>query len=289
MPTKTEKDAYTGRETTGHEWDGIRELDSPLPKWWLYTLYATIAFSIGYCLLYPSIPFVHSHTTGLLDQTNRTTLRESVAAAAADQAKFRDRIRDMSVEEIRRDPELVAFAETGGRAAFNENCVPCHRGGGAGAKSYPNLADDDWLWGGTVAAIQQTITHGIRNSDPESRQSQMPRFGADGMLTREQIADVAEYVFSLSHKEASVPAVARGAKLFAENCVTCHGESGAGNQELGAKNLTDGIWLYGGDRATLIETITNARNGSMPAWGERLDPTTIKMLTIYVHSLGGGQ
>ncbi len=289
MPTKTEKDVTTARETTGHEWDGIRELDTPLPKWWLYVFYATIAFSVVYCVLYPAIPLGWTHTRGILDYTNRSALEKSTAAAAAQQAKFVDSIRAASLEVIRKDPELLGFAETGGRAAFNENCAPCHRTGGAGAKGYPNLADDDWLWGGTLAEIHQTITHGVRNADADSRQSQMPRFGADGILKREQIEDVVDYVLSISGRAAAADAVKRGAQIFADNCAVCHGEKGGGNIEVGAKNLTNGIWLYGGDRETLIETVANARAGSMPSWGTRLDSTTIKMLAIYVHSLGGGQ
>ncbi len=289
MPTKIEKDAITGRETTGHEWDGIRELDTPLPHWWLYTFYATVVFAVGYCVLYPAIPLLRSHSEGLLGYTNRTALVASTQQAAAAQAGYISRISAASLDEIRKTPELLAFAETGGRAAFAENCVPCHRTGGAGAKGYPKLADDDWLWGGTLAAIHQTITHGVRNADPDSRQSQMPRFGADNLLKPEQILDVADYVLSLSHQPAPADAVKRGSAVFAENCALCHGEKGTGNQEVGAKNLTDGIWIYGGDKATLVETITNARNGSMPAWDARLDPTTIKMLAVYVHSLGGGQ
>ena len=289
MPTKTEKDAITGRETTGHEWDGIRELDTPLPRWWLYVLYATIAFAALYCVLYPAIPLVSSHSKGLLGYTNREAVRQSIAAAGGQQATFTDRIRDASLDEIRKDPDLLAFAETGGRAAFNENCAPCHRVGGVGAKGYPALAAGDWLWGGTLAAIHQTISHGVRNADPESRQSQMPRFGTDGMLKREQIEDVAAYVTTLSGQPADTAAAKRGAAVFAENCVACHGENGKGNLELGAKNLTSGLWLYGGDRATLIETISNGRGGSMPSWSTRLDPAMVKMLAVYVHSLGGGQ
>src|SRR5579863_430799 len=224
MPTKTEKEAFTGHETTGHEWDGIREYDRPLPRWWLYIFIATIVYAIGYCVLYPAIPLVFTHTRGVLDYTNRDALIVSTAEAEAQQAKFVDRIRTASLEEVRANPDLLAFAETGGKAAFAENCVPCHRSGGGGAKGYPNLADDDWLWGGTLAAIQQTITHGIRNTDPESRQSQMPRFGADALLQRPQIEDVADYVMSLSGQPAPADAVKRGQKIFADNCVVCHGE-----------------------------------------------------------------
>jgi cytochrome c oxidase cbb3-type subunit 3 len=291
MSTNVEKDAVTGRETTGHEWDGIRELNTPLPRWWLYTFYACIAFAVVYAVLYPSVPWVHSHWKGTLGYTQRAALEESLTEATKAQSGMLDRIRDAPLETIRNDQTLLAFAQVGGRAAFNENCAPCHRVGGAGAKGYPNLADDDWLWGGSLAQIQQTITHGVRNADPDSRQMQMPRFGLDGMLNAAQIGDVADFVLSLSHKDgaASPEAIARGGKVFADNCATCHGPEGHGNPEMGAKNLTDGIWLYGGDKATIVETVTKARNSSMPAWGARLDPTTIKMLTIYVHTLGGGQ
>jgi cytochrome c oxidase cbb3-type subunit III len=282
----TKKDAAAGQATTGHEWDGIREYDRPLPKWWLYTFYACIAFAIGYSVLYPSVPWIHSHFGGILGYTQRDAVLRDLGEANAGQKGFRERIRTASLEDIRKDPELFGFATLGGRAAFNENCVPCHRAGGAGAKSYPNLADDEWLWGGSLAEITKTVTYGIRNANPNSRQSQMPRFGADGMLTAAQISDVADYVMSLStHAAPAQP----GAKIFADNCAACHGEKGEGNREVGAKSLRNGIWLYGGDKASIVETITNARNGSMPAWAERFDETTIKMLTLYVHSLGGGE
>jgi len=289
MPTKIEKDSVTGTETTGHEWDGVRELNTPLPKWWIYTFYVCIAFAIVYMALYPAVPWVNGHSGGILGYTQRDTVATNLADAVARQAVFREQIANASLEEIRKNPQLFNFATTGGRAVFNENCVPCHRAGGAGAKGFPNLADDDWLWGGSLAEIAQTITHGVRNSDSDSRQSQMPRFGADGMLTPAQIGDVADFVMTLSGGKAAVDAALRGGKLFADNCAACHGEKGEGNRELGAKVLDNRIWLYGGDKATLVETITNARNSQMPAWGERFDATTIKMLTLYVHSLGGGE
>jgi cytochrome c oxidase cbb3-type subunit 3 len=290
MPTKVEKDAVTGTDTTGHEWDGIRELNTPLPRWWLYTFVATIAFAAGYAVLYPSVPWFAGYFHGTLGYTNRDALRQSLVEAQQGQAALRERIAAASVEDIRNDPALFAFAQVGGRAAFAEICAPCHRTGGVGAKGFPNLTDDDWLWGGKITDIEQTIMHGVRNADPESRQSQMPRFGADGLLTTAQISDVADYVMSLSHTAKATPAaLARGEKVFAENCAACHGETGIGNREMGAPNLADAIWLYGGDKASIAQTITYARNSSMPAWGERLDPATIKMLTVYVHSLGGGE
>jgi cytochrome c oxidase cbb3-type subunit 3 len=289
MPTKVEKDAITGTDTTGHEWDGIRELDTPLPKWWLYTFYASIVFAAVWVVLYPAIPLGGTHTPGILGQTNRDDLARTMATPDPRQVAYRARIEAASLDEIRKDGDLLAFAMTGGKAAFNENCAACHRPGGAGATGYPNLADDDWLWGGDLAAIHQTIAHGIRNADPDSRQGMMPRF-ADGMLAPAQIADVAEHVLGLADPAAADPQrAARGAAVFAENCAACHGENAKGSIEAGAPDLTDGIFLYGGDRRTLVQTIAGGRNGSMPAWSGRLDPTTLKMLAVYVHALGGGE
>jgi len=289
MPTKGEKDALTGRETTGHEWDGVRELNTPLPKWWLYTFIATIVFAAGYAILFPSVPWLHSHTKGILGYSTRGAVASEIAAAAARQAPILDRIRTTDIVAIPKDPELFAYAVSGGKAAFADNCVPCHRAGGAGAPGYPMLAGDRWLWGGTLEAIQQTISHGVRNDDPDSRQSAMPRFGLDGILTAAQIGDVADYVRSLSGKQGPADAIERGAKIFAENCALCHGETGTGNPEVGAPDLTAKISLYGSDRATVVDVIARARNSSMPSWSRRLDPVTIKMLAIYVHSLGGGR
>lgn len=289
MPTKGEKDALTGRETTGHEWDGVRELNTPLPKWWLYTFVATIVFAVGYSVLYPAVPWLHSHTTGILGYTNRGAVASEIAATAARQAPILDRIRTTDLTAIPKDPELFAYAVAGGKAAFADNCVPCHRAGGAGAPGYPMLAGDRWLWGGRLEAIHQTISHGVRNDDPDSRQSAMPRFGLDGMLTAAQIGDVADFVRSLSGNKGPPDAIQRGSKIFADNCAVCHGETGTGNPDIGAPNLTAKISLYGNDRATVVDVITRARNSSMPSWGRRLDSVTIKMLAIYVHSLGGGQ
>ena len=289
MPTKIEKDLVTGTQTTGHEWDGIKELDTPLPKWWIYVFYATIAWSLVYYVLYPAWPSLSSHTNGILGFSSRTEIREQLAEQAKQRAPFLDRLRKEPLDRIESQPDLLNFAIAGGRATFLENCAPCHGSGGAGAKGFPSLADDDWLWGGSRDAILQTITHGVRNADADSRQSQMPRFGADGILKKNEINDAAEYVLSLSGTGTDQAAAGRGKAVFAENCVACHGEKGEGNQELGAPNLADKIWLYGGSKVDVVESITNARAGSMPSWSGRLDDATIKMLTIYVHSLGGGK
>ena len=289
MPTKIEKDAISGRETTGHEWDGIKELNTPLPKWWVYVFYATIVWAIGYWVVYPSWPTLSTHLQGMGGYWSRAELDKQVAQQAEERAPYVKRIAAASLEDIGKDADLYNFAQAGGRAAFGENCAACHGPGGGGAKGFPNLADNDWLWGGTRDAILRTVSYGVRNANPESRQSQMPRFGADGILKPDQIDDVAEYVLSLSGTSTDAAAAKRGAPIFAENCAVCHGEKGTGNQEVGAPNLSDQIWLYGGDKATVVQTITYARAGSMPAWSERLDLATIKMLALYVHSLGGGQ
>lgn len=289
MPTKIEKDSVTGQNTTGHEWDGIKELNTPLPTWWVYVLYATVLWSIGQFVLYPSIPGVRTYFSGVLGYSAREELVQKMQTAADQRAPFLDRIRQASLADIRKTPELLGYAVAGGRVAFAENCAACHQSGGAGAKGYPSLADDEWLWGGNLAQIERTIRFGIRSPHPEARTSLMPRFGLDGVLERDKIDDAAEFVLSLSNRATNADAAKRGATIYAENCAACHGNSGAGQRELGAPNLADGIWVYGGDKASIVKTIAESRNGVMPAWTDRLDPAVIKMLTVYVHALGGGE
>ncbi len=289
MAASRETDRISGVETTGHEWDGIKELDNPLPNWWRWIFWATVVWAVGYWVVYPAWPLVASHTRGVLGYSSRAELDKELAAAKQAQAKFVEKIRAASLEQIRTQPDLLEFALAGGRAAFSVNCSQCHGSGAQGAKGYPNLNDDEWLWGGTLAMIEKTITHGVRNGvDPDARESQMPAFLTDGILKREQIDDVVEYVLKLSGQEHDAGKAARGAGVFAEQCVACHGDKGQGNHEFGAPALNNAIWLYGGDRATIAETVAKSRRGVMPAWGRILDPVTVKQLTIYVHSLGGG-
>lgn len=276
-------------DTTGHEWDGITELNEPLPKWWLYVFYATIVWAVGYWLLMPAWPLVSSYTKGWLGYSQRETVAEELEQAKAAKSGFRQQIAGSDLAAINADPELLNFALAGGEAAFGDNCAPCHGRGAQGAFGYPNLRDDSWLWGGSLDAIHQTIEHGIRADDPKTRTSQMPAFGRMGLLNATQVNDTAEFVLSLSGRTDDQAAAERGAKIFADNCSPCHGADGKGNRALGAPDLTDELWLYGGDKTTIAETIINSRNGVMPAWAGRLDPETIKELAIYVHSLGGGQ
>jgi cytochrome c oxidase cbb3-type subunit 3 len=289
MTDQVERDTVTGQRTTGHEWDGIKELNTPLPKWWLYVLYATIVWSIGYWILYPAWPSFSSYTAGLLGYSTRASYEEQAAAATAARQVWVDRLREASLQQIAADPELLQYAMAGGRSVFAENCAACHGAGGQGAPGYPVLADDSWLWGGTLEAIHQTIQYGIRSGDPDSRVSEMPRFGADALLARPQINDVAEYVLSLTGRATDAAAADRGKAVFAEQCVACHGASGEGNPELGAPALSDGIWQYGDSKQAIIAQIDRPRQGVMPAWQGRLDPVAMKMLAVYVHSLGGGQ
>ena len=290
MAEHNDIDQVSGTSTTGHQWDGIKELNTPLPRWWVITFYLTIVWAFGYWLVYPAWPLLTSHTTGLFGYSTRG----DVAVELANLEKIRgDRMVKLGaapLAEIEKDPALLALARARGKTVFGDNCAPCHGSGGAGAKGYPNLNDDEWLWGGSLDKILQTIQFGVRSGHAKSHESAMLAFGKEGVLKKEQIVTVANYVRSLSGlSTAKVFNAAEGAKMFADNCASCHGDAGKGNQELGAPDLTDKIWLYGADEATLIETISNGRAGVMPAWVERLDPATIKALAVYVHSLGGGK
>ena len=284
-------DARTGTPTTGHEWDGIAELNTPLPRWWLWTFYATIIWSIGYWIVYPAWPGLTGWTNGVFGWNSRTAVVEDLLELKKMRAAGEAKLSAAKLEDIEKNPELLSIARAQGAAAFANNCAPCHGAGAQGAVGYPNLNDDEWLWGGKLADIQTTLEHGIRwDADKDTRSGAMPAFGKDGTLKADEIKNVAQYVRSLSGLPNEGGAdLAKGKKVFADNCAACHGDDGKGNQELGAPNLTDKIWLYGNSTAAIENRITVGGGGQMPAWGDRLDPTTIKALTVYVHSLGGGK
>lgn len=283
-----EIDEVSGTKTTGHEWDGIKELDTPMPSWWLWTFYATIAFSLVWWVLYPSWPTLTDNWKGTSGFTARKELVDDLAAQKAERAQWVDKFTVMPVSEIVKDNELLNYAIAGGKAVFADNCAPCHGSQGSGATGYPVLADDDWLWGGSLAQIEHTVRFGIRSTPENTRASEMPEFGG-GILSRSEIRDVAEHVLSLSGGSENSEAAARGAKVFAENCVTCHGDKGQGLREQGAPRLADGIWLYGSTRADIMAQVGKPKHGVMPTWQDRLDDVSIKQVTIYVHSLGGGE
>lgn len=277
-------DEATGTETTGHSWDGIEELNTPLPKWWLYTFYACIVFSVGYAIYYPAWP---GATSGAGGTTLRALVTQGLADHAEEQAPWRTRIADTPLDEIAQDDQLFTFANSAGKAAFGVNCSQCHGAGAQGFVGYPNLNDDAWLWGGSVEAIYHTIKHGVRNEDSDdARYSEMPAFGE--ILAKNEVADVAQYVMALGSLDHDADAAQRGIEIYGENCAACHGETGAGDPEMGAPRLNDALWLFGGDLDHITAQIKQPAHGVMPAWGLRLDDTTVKTLAVYVHGLGGG-
>lgn len=276
--------------TTGHEWDGIKEFDKPIPRWWLWSYYLSIVFSIGYVIAYPAIPLVNDYTKGVLGWSSRMAVEESISTAKLAQSKYIDALQNASLSDVSSNEELMTFAVEGGKSAYAVNCVQCHGSGATGSKGYPNLNDDEWLWGGKLEEIYTTIQHGIRfDEDDDTRFSEMPAFLTDEILEKADVVQVSHFVLSLTGLEHDAAAAASGATIFEENCAACHGETGKGDQEQGAPNLTDAVWLYGDDYQTIYNTIASSRKGVMPAWSHRLDDTVIKQLTMFIHSRGGGQ
>ncbi|MGF1561080.1 MAG: cytochrome-c oxidase, cbb3-type subunit III [Geminicoccaceae bacterium] len=289
---KVEIDEVTGRETTGHEWDGIKELNNPMPKWWVWVFWVSIVFSIGYWVFNPSFPLGRTYIGGLFGPDARLNVQASLDEANAAKAEFTDQIASVDITELPGNEDLMQYATHGGEVYFQDNCVPCHGLGGAGQGFYPTLADDDWIWGGTIDEIAYTIRHGIRNDQSdESRYSEMPRYGVDGILEREQIEQVASYILSINQQDREFDAAMaeEGQVIYEEQCAACHGEEGKGDIYAGAPNLTDAIWLYGGEYEQIVQQIWQPRQGVMPAFGQRLSDTEIKMLASYVYNLGGGQ
>lgn len=293
MKKTTKKDDVS---TTGHTWDGIEELNNPLPRWWLWTFYACIVWAVLYTIAYPAWPGVKAATPGLLGFSTRALVVEEIAVVEAKLAPINEKLVSTDLTLIAADPELQGYAISAGAAVFRNQCAQCHGSGAAGATGYPNLLDNDWLWGGDIEAIHYTVTHGIRNENSDdARLSQMPAFGVDELLETPQIEAVVNYVMSLSGAPQDATRVEEGAVVFAENCAACHGEQAEGNRDLGSPALNDAIWLYGGDYAALMDTVINARAGVMPAQSEvyrsaqGLTEYEICAVATYVHSLGGGE
>lgn len=281
-------DDVSGVSTTGHEWDGIRELNNPMPRWWVWTFYVTIVWAIGYTIAFPAWPLISGSTQGLLGWHSRAEFVAETTVAKAAQNVYLEKIASSTFDEIKADPELMQFAVAGGAAAFKVNCIQCHGSGAEGGNGYPNLNDDDWLWGGNVDAIHTTITHGIRfNEDADTRMSEMPAFAE--ILKGDEIKQVAAYVVSLTGTPHNAALVEPGRQVYADNCASCHGEDAKGNREFGAPNLADAIWLKAKGEDGIISQVRAPKHGAMPAWGARLGDTTVKQLTLFVHSLGGGE
>lgn len=288
-----ERDHVTGTETTGHEWDGIKELDTPLPRWWLYILYATIVISVIYWVLMPAWPLVNGYTRGVLGFSDRNNVAADVRSLQTARAPMFEQLAQASTEQLAANPDLQEFARAAGESVFGDYCRTCHGAGGAGAPGYPVLADDVWIWGGSLGEIEHTLRVGVRSNHAETRMSQMPAFGRDALLTPAQIGDVTEHVISISaartRLEPDAAAAARGTLVYQEQCALCHGPTGAGDRTFGAPSLRDDLWLYGGSREEIRRQIETGRGGVMPAWESRFDPGTLRALAYYVHQMGGGE
>ena len=284
-----ERDEITGKMTTGHVWDGIKELNTPMPRFVKALYWLSIIFAVGYWILMPAWPYVSDYTRGILGYQQRSVVTNRLAEAKAERAPWENQIIAMAYSDIQDSAELHGLALASGEALFDDNCLVCHRAGATGQVRFPNLTDNDWLWGGTIEAIEETIRVGINTAHKDTRAGGMPAHGTDQILDREQIKDVIEHVRLLSGAEHDSSRAARGGTLFTENCASCHGDEGRGDYDTGAPNLTDATWLFGGDRETLWQTIFFGRVGVMPHWNERLDDAAIKALTLYVYSLGGGE
>lgn len=276
-------------ETTGHSWDGIEEYNNPLPKWWVWIFYATIIWGIGYTIAYPAWPGLKDSTAGMMGWSTRANVAAAIDEHNAKLGPINEKLAGAELTAISGDAELNGYAVSAGAAVYKTWCAQCHGSGAAGAVGYPNLLDNDWLWGGDIEAIHTTITHGIRNEESdEARYSEMPAFG-DDYLAEDEIDAVVNYVMSLSGTPQNAAVVEAGAEVFVNECTACHGDEGMGDRDQGAPNLTDAIWLYGGDYASLIETVTYSRYGVMPPWNERLSEAQIRAVAVYVHQLGGGE
>ncbi|HKL66159.1 MAG TPA: cytochrome-c oxidase, cbb3-type subunit III [Roseovarius sp.] len=278
-------------ETTGHEWDGIREYNNPLPRWWLWIFYATIVWGLWYVIAYPAWPLINEATAGYKGWSTRANVAAEIEAAREANSEINARLASVELEEIPTDEDLSTYAVSAGAAVYRTWCAQCHGSGAAGVKAggYPNLLDNDWLWGGTLEEIHHTIAHGIRNDeDPDARWSQMPAYG--DILDSEGIDQVVNYVMSLSGAPQDAAAAAAGEEIYLNNCAACHGEAGGGDIYQGAPNLADAIWLYGGDYDTIRETVTYSRFGVMPAMGGAdLSEAETRAVAVYVHQLGGGE
>jgi len=288
--TTSSEEKEKGVGTTSHVWDeDLQEFNNPLPRWWLWTFYATILWGIGYTIAYPAWPLINDSTAGLLGYSTRAEVAADIEAVETSNKSINERLESVDLVDIEADDELSAYAISAGGAVYQTWCAQCHGSGAAGAVGYPNLLDDDWLWGGDIESIHYTISHGIRNeSDDDAHFSQMPAFNE--LLEEEEIVQVVNYVQTLSGNAANdLTRVELGEVVYQENCASCHGDTGEGDVYQGAPNIADAIWLYGGDYETLIETVSYSRYGVMPPWAGRISESKIRAVSVYVHQLGGGE
>jgi cytochrome c oxidase cbb3-type subunit 3 len=281
------------RPTTGHSWDGIEEFDNPLPRWWLWIFYATIIWAVIYMIMYPAWPLLNQATAGVLGYSSRADVQADIDAHQAANQVWFDQLMATDLDSISDNAELQSFAINAGAAVFRAQCSQCHGEGADGVRvgsGYPNLNDDEWMWGGTMDDIVTTVTYGIRNEDfPDARWSEMPAFGRDELLTAEEIDNVVQYVLSISGQEHDAAMAEAGFEVYDYNCSSCHGMEGEGDIFQGAPALNNAIWLYGGTAEAIHETVQNARFGIMPGFANRLSDAEIRAVAAWVHSRGGGQ
>lgn len=283
-----EYDAPTGRKTTGHEWNGIKELDTPIPRVVLFFLAAGLVFSVIYWVLMPAWPLGVTYTRGLLGFSDRDEVTRQVEAGAVARGAWTDRLTSESYASLAADPALMAHVRDRGRVLFADNCAVCHGAEGRGGPGYPDLGARRWLWGGEPEVLGETIRVGVNSDHPQTRRSQMSAFGQFGVLDREQVLDATAHVRALSGQALAESEQARlesGRAVFAENCASCHGADGRGDHAFGAPDLTDRTWIYGGDAQAVFNSIYSGRHGHMPHWEGRLPPADIRLLTLYVGTL----
>lgn len=283
-----ERDPYTGHGTTGHEWNGIKELNTRVP-WpvWAF-LIASVCFAILWWILMPAWPVGTTYTKGVLGDDVRKDVVTSLENTAQVRSAWTGRLERESFAAIQADPALMKDVRAAGHALFGDNCAACHGINGQGGPGFPDLADRVWLWGGDPATVFQTIRVGINSEHPDSRVSQMPAWGRDAMLARPAILNVVDYVYALSHGSAgaSAASLAAGRKVYADNCAACHGTDARGMKDTGAPDLRDAFWLYGGSKQAIYDSVYGGRQGHMPTWEKRLTDTDRKILTLYVLDLG---
>lgn len=277
-----EKDPVTGTDLTGHEWDGITELDTPVPWAARWALWISIAIAALFWVFYPSFPLVTDYAKGVLGYSSRAEVSHALAKADALRADRFARFVQEDITALAQDPTLEERYGGAISKLYADNCAACHRADLSGQTGFPNLRDDHWLWSGAPEEIEITIRHGINAADDDTRSAQMPAFGRDQILDKPQISDVTEFVMSLSGKEHDAGAAGRGQIVFEENCAGCHGEDGRGGLEIGAPDLGDARWIYGGSRDEIHESIYRGRQGVMPAWNGRLNDAQIRMLALYL-------
>lgn len=280
-----DRDSLTGYLTTGHEWNGIKELNTPVPRAVYFFLILAFVYSVGYWILMPAWPIGVSYTKGLLGIDQRQIVAASLKDASEGRSPWTRKIETESYTAILADPVLMARARETGHTLFGSNCAPCHGLDAKGGPGFPNLTTSSWLWGGKPEDIFNTIRVGINSAHKDTHVSQMPAFGRDQMIPGSDIPKVAAFVYSLSNPAAKgldAKDVESGKKIFADNCVACHGEDAKGNPEAGAPDLTDKFWIYGGNLETIDNTVWSGRQGHMPTWESRLSALERKILTLYL-------